>query len=57
MVSVTKRIQEIKQPRGGYIKPKQFIKTELKDGITLSENITVNPVIVGLAVDYLTRYT
>lgn len=54
--SVTRRIDEIAQPYGGYIKPKSFSiehlgGTELD---TASEN--VHPTLIGLAVDYMTRY-
>ena len=41
MASVTDRVKEVKQPRGGYIKPSEF------------EVIDMN---VGMAVDYLTRF-
>ena len=57
MVSVTKRITQISQPRGGYIKPKEFTVVSLNDNVELNpeENIRCN--LVGLAVDYLTRYS
>ena len=35
MSSVTARIDKIKQPRGGYIKPSEFTVTSLNDGNTL----------------------
>lgn len=55
MSSVTGRISEIKQPRGGYIKPSQFEKITFSDGIELGEeNLHVS--IIGTVVDYLTRY-
>ena len=60
MPSVTARIKEItkEQPRGGYVPIKDFEKIELTDGETLSdiqlENVHTS--IVGLAVDYLTRF-
>lgn len=56
MYSVTQRIKTIKQPRGGYIKPKEFEVTQLSDGIELIENENIHSSIIGLAVDYLTRY-
>ena len=37
MASVTRRIDEIKQPRGGYIKPSEFQVTVMDDGIILNE--------------------
>lgn len=56
MPSVTNRIKEVKQPRGGYIKPSQFEVIDMNDGFTLNieENIHAN--LVGMAVDYLTRF-
>ena len=56
MTSVTKRIVAIKQPRGGYLPKEQFECIDLEDGQRLNdaENLAAN--IVGLAVDYLTRW-
>lgn len=56
MSSVTGRIGEIKQPRGGYIKPSQFKVHNLDDGLTLSEIENVHTSVIGMAVDYLTRF-
>ena len=36
MYSVTQRISKIKQPRGGYIKRKDFTCITLEDGIELN---------------------
>ena len=55
MSSVTSRISEIKQPRGGYIKPSQFEVHSLDDGLTLSENENVHASVIGMAVDYFTK--
>ncbi|WP_236702433.1 MULTISPECIES: hypothetical protein [Bacillaceae] len=55
MVSVTRRISEIKQPREGYIKPKEFVITDLQDENVLNESENIHSTLVGLAVDYLTR--
>jgi hypothetical protein len=57
MSSVVQRISEIKQPRGGYIKPKSFVVTEIDDGNgSLSRELeNIRPNLVGLVVDYLTR--
>lgn len=55
MSSVTSRINAVKQPRGGYISPSRFeVKTE-EDGYTLNEE-NLHPSILGMAVDYLTRF-
>lgn len=56
MSSVTGRIKEIKQPYGGYVKPSQFAIYKMDDGHVLYEKESVKAGIVGLAVDYLTRY-
>ncbi|WP_206215075.1 hypothetical protein [Adlercreutzia sp. ZJ138] len=65
-VSVTQRINGIKamgipavkQPRGGYIKPKEFDCVELPDMKPLLDHTeeNINAGLVGLAVDYLTRF-
>ncbi|WP_240519790.1 hypothetical protein [Bacillus thuringiensis] len=56
MVSVTQRISKIKQPRGGYIKPKDFVVTDLLDNDILNEGENIHSSLVGLSVDYLTRF-
>ena len=56
MSSVTKRISEIKQPRGGYIKPSQFCVHKMDDECILNESENVHASIIGMTVDYLTRY-
>lgn len=55
MSSVTGRIKEIKQPRGGYVKPSQFEVIAVEDEQTLG-NENVHASIIGMAVDYLTRF-
>ncbi|MGL4107020.1 hypothetical protein [Clostridium sp. LP20] len=57
MASVTQRIKQIKQPRGGYIKPKEFNVTVLEDDIELNQTENIHSSLVGLAVDYMTRYS
>lgn len=56
MASVTQRIKEIKQPKGGYISPKLFEKIFLKtdDKLATSENISQST--IGSVVHYLTRF-
>ncbi len=56
-VSVMARINKTKQPRGGYIKPKDFNVFELNDGIDLHPEENIHSTLIGLAVDYLTRFT
>ena len=55
MSSVTERIKQVKQPRGGYVKPSQLHKTVLDDGKTLHMSDSVHASITGMAVDYLSR--
>lgn len=56
MYSVTKRISMIKQPRGGYINKKNFTITQLEDSVPLNENENIHASLIGLAVDYMTRF-
>lgn len=56
MSSVTQRIKAIKQPRGGYVKPSQFTIQKIEDGQTLNENENVHASVIGMVVDYLTRF-
>lgn len=54
--SVTKRIKQVKQPRGGYINPKTLMTRSLGDGMdTLNMDENVHVSLVGMAVDYLAR--
>lgn len=56
MYSVTKRIGTIKQPYGGYLRIKDFNATVFDDGKVLNPVENISPSLVGLAVDYLTRF-
>ncbi len=56
MSSVTGRISSIKQPRGGYVKPSEFEIIDMNDRIILNEEENVHGSIIGMAVDYLTRF-
>lgn len=54
--SVTQRVKKTKQPRGGYIKPKEFKSESLGDGMeTLNQEENIGANLIGLAVDYMTR--
>ena len=58
MVSVTQRIKEVKQPRGGFINPRAMLVRQLDDGkpTPLDHRVeNIHPSLVGTAVDYLTR--
>ena len=57
MASVTKRIKEIKQPRGGYIKPKDFELRQLDDKTELYSSENIASSLIGLVVDYMIRYS
>lgn len=56
MSSVTERAKEIKQPRGGFVKPSEFTVIEISDGIALNEEENVHGSIIGTVVDYMMRY-
>jgi hypothetical protein len=56
MATVTQRIKEVKQPRGGYINPRDLEVIHLVSDSQLNENENIHPSLVGLAVDYLTRF-
>lgn len=56
MTSVTQRISQIKQPRGGFLPVKLFSEEELSDGKDLSTQENVSPNLIGLCVDYLSRF-
>lgn len=53
-VSVTYRIKEIKQPKGGYLNPKRFEIISLGEN-NLNPVENVSPSTIGIVVDYLTR--
>ena len=55
MYSVTGRIHQIKQPRGGYLPIARFQLRTLEDAHTLAPKENLHPTVVGLAVDDLTR--
>lgn len=55
MASVTQRIKEITQPRGGYLPIKKFKVESFEDGMELGEE-NIHSSLIGLAVDYLTRF-
>lgn len=56
MASVTARIKAIKQPKGGYINPKMFAVIQQEDGQHLNDEENVHSSIVGMVVDYMTRF-
>ena len=54
--SVTSRINQIKQPRGGFIKPAEMRVEIQNDNNMLNPEENVHASIVGMSVDYLTRF-
>lgn len=54
--TVTQRVKATKQPYGGFLKPSSFEHIQLRDENSLFPEENVSPSLVGLAVDYLTRY-
>ncbi len=56
MPSVTTRIKNYPQPYGGYIPPKTMLAFPLTEDGPLHPKENIAPNLVGLAVDYLTRY-
>lgn len=54
-ISVTDVVKTVKQPRGGYLNPKNLKVVQLDDGNILADE-DFNAGLVGMAVDYLTRY-
>ncbi len=54
--TVWQRAQSVKQPRGGYVRPSQFKVIEYDDGITLNDWENIHPSVIGMVVDYLTRF-
>ena len=58
MTTVTRRVKEVKRPRGGYVNPRTMEVTSFDDGQPSpldhrTENIHSS--LVGMAVDYLSR--
>lgn len=56
MYSVTGRIDKIKQPRGGYINMKMFSIVSFDDGQEMNDEENIHSSLVGMAIDYLTRW-
>jgi len=56
MYSVTQRIKNIKQPYGGFVTPSTFQVIQLYDDIELKSEENIHSGLVGLTVDYMTRY-
>ncbi len=56
MFSVTQRIKTVTQPRGGYLKPSAFESISFNDNCVLHDAENIHPSLIGIAVDYMTRF-
>ena len=56
MYSVTQRIAMIQQPYGGYLPVRNMKTIKLEDEKVLNEKENIHASLIGLAVDYLTRF-
>lgn len=58
MCSVTQRIKSVKQPRGGFINPRQLdVESDLYERPRYpQEDENINAGLIGITTDYLTRY-
>lgn len=57
MYSVSSRAEKYKQPRGGFISIREFSETNFSDCKTLNQNENIHAGLIGMAVDYLFRYS
>ncbi len=55
MVNVSARAKSVKQPKGGYLNPKDMDVIEYDDGQTLGPEC-LHPTTMGMVIDYLTRF-
>jgi len=53
--SVTKRIRQVKQPYGGYIRPSSLEVIEMENVTELENKENIHASLIGISVDYLTR--
>lgn len=56
MASVTQRIEQITQPKGGYLPVSKLKKIQLKDNANLNEDENIHASLIGMTVDYMTRF-
>ena len=56
MATVTSRIKQIKQPYGGYLPVRLFQKHTIDDEMFMYEQENIHTSLIGMAVDYLTRF-
>lgn len=56
MASVTQRVKQVQQPYGGYLPIRSFEKIAYDDGKELNSDENIHSSLIGLGVDYLTRF-
>ena len=56
MTSVTRAIKNFKQPYGGFLKVKEFMKEKYDDEFSLNSEESIPPGTVGLVTEYLTEF-
>ncbi len=56
MTSVTQRIKQVKQPRGGYVPITSFDKLTIPTEVQLHAEENIHASLIGTVVDYLTRF-
>lgn len=56
MPSVTQVVRSTKQPRGGYVNPRTMTEIDMRSGFSLNPNENISPALMGLIVDYMSRY-
>lgn len=56
MYSVTQRIRKVKQPYGGYIPRKKFRIIQIDDKRELNNNENIHGILIGVVVDYMSRF-
>ena len=56
MATVTQIVNQIKQPRGGYLSIKKFSTEKFSDGNILYEDENIAPTLIGITTDYLVRF-
>lgn len=56
MSSVTRVVRSTKQPRGGYVNPRTMTEIDMKSGTSLNPSENISPALMGLIVDYMSRF-
>lgn len=56
MPPVTRVVRNTTQPNGGYVNPREMRKVDLESGTKLNPRENISPAMMGLIVDYMSRY-